>query len=363
MASESGFTLETVVIPDHSVSFTYLDSGYLESNSYTAIFFIHGYNYHASICEPLLPLAPAHNLRFIALNRRGYNGTTSYTPSEIQELDNPTSDKVEWIRKQGHYLVLAINALIVKLGLSEKGGFALCGWSLGTVFSLGILDAMHSDMLEKETKERLRKFVRCIILYDPSARTFGIPLPPDQTAYYPLSQLTNSDEENTRVFGEWISSYFQHDETHPHAFSKLNDSSPPTTLQPTLSEASTSTKLRLSQPTPTTSLSELHAIEQRARPGLTGLASLRETYFESRMTLGKEVKKYVIYGSMSAWTCVWPAWWLKIEGKDKGIVVRRMQGANHLMTWDKPNEFLAHVRWCLDESETEGKSFLKNSSS
>ncbi|KAH8810340.1 hypothetical protein DL96DRAFT_1716585 [Flagelloscypha sp. PMI_526] len=323
MASDSAMILKTVNVPNYPVSFTYLDSGHLESSSYTTIFFLHGYIYHASICEPLLPLAAAHNLRF----------------SRVAE-------------EAGLYLALAIDALIVELGLPEEADIALCAWSLGTVFFLAILDAIHSEFVNEEMKERFRKFLRCLIVYD-HAGTLGIPLLPDQTAYFPLSDPTIPDEDKTRVLEEWISS-LQHDETHPHSFQKLNDKAPLSTPPATLPEIPASTKERLTHTTATTTLSELHAIEQRARPDLVGLTNHRVTYFENRRTLGKEVKKYVVYGSMSAWTCVWPAWWLEIEGKDKDNITRRMEGANHLMTWDQPSEFLTHVRWCIDHASQAG---------
>jgi pimeloyl-ACP methyl ester carboxylesterase len=158
--------IKTVTLPSHPISFTYTDSGdpgSPESGLYTTVFFIHGITFHGSIFEKLRP--EPYNLRVICLNRRGYGGSTDFQQDELKELNDPFCDKVQWLRVQGLYLALAIDRLLLELHLPEETGFALCAWSLGTVFALGILDSLNSALIPEDTRLRVIRYFRKLIFY------------------------------------------------------------------------------------------------------------------------------------------------------------------------------------------------------
>ncbi|KAH8832100.1 Alpha/Beta hydrolase protein [Flagelloscypha sp. PMI_526] len=327
-----------VTILGHPISFTYTDSGPItESTGYTTVFLLHGLTYHAAVCERLQPLAKNHNLRIVCINRRGYDGSTDFSQEEIQALDDPESNKLEWLRTQGLYLALAISKLIVELELPETGGnVALCGWSLGSTYALSIWDSFNEGLVPEPDSARIRKHLGSALFYDPTVNALGIPVPDGANAYRAL--LDTSYPEETRAFnaGIWGLSYFDHDESLPHEFSKLAQkealkSPPPTNATFVMEDYKRLCSFSM----------ELFAHEAKIKLAPADLSVLKEKYLEGNV-LG--IKTCLLYGSRSPWTCVYPAW---ILDSRRGLKVRRMEGANHCMVWDDPDGFLKHVKACV----------------
>ncbi|KAH8823688.1 Alpha/Beta hydrolase protein [Flagelloscypha sp. PMI_526] len=330
----------TVTIADPPISFTYTDSGSItESTKYTTVFLLHGLTYHAAICERLQPLAKDHSLRFVCINRRGYAGSTDLSKEEIQVLDDPESDKLEWLRTQGLYLALAISKLIVELELpGGDGNVALCGWSLGTTFALAVLDSLSEGLVPEPDSARIRKHLASALFYDATVNTLGIPVPDGANAYRAL--LDTSIPEKTRAFaaGIWGLSYFDHDESLPHEFSKLAQKEALKNPPPTNATFVMEDYMRLGSVSV-----ELHVIEAKVKLAPADLAALKEKHLEGN-ALG--ITRYLLYGSRSPWTCVYPAW---ILDSSQSLKVRRMENGNHGMVWDNPDGFLKHVKACIDD--------------
>ena len=167
------------------VSFFYADSGAPSSSAYSTIVIFHGYRWHSggalsslhtarartdfhpqAVFDRLLPLASKHNIRLICVNRRGYPGTTPFTPEE--EAGLASSDPSQTLAEQGIIFARLIAKLPDALGLahpsgSDFGGIALAGWSLGTLFVRLVLTAL--DEVDEPSRNVLRTYVRQLILW------------------------------------------------------------------------------------------------------------------------------------------------------------------------------------------------------
>ncbi|KAH8810353.1 hypothetical protein DL96DRAFT_1626872 [Flagelloscypha sp. PMI_526] len=297
---------QTVTLSEQALSFTYTDSDY--------------------------------NLRFICINRRGYAGSSDYSAEETLSFDGDENNKSDLLRVQGLYLVLAIDRLMFELDLPSEAGMALCGWSLGYLFTLAILDALNSDLVSEIPKRRVQEFMKCVILYDPSVSTLGLPLPEGVTGYHPLLDPSIHERAKNLAFGIWIASYFDHDESLPHEFSKLKMKETMKDPPPTNSTFVYEDFIRLA-----TVSKELHAIEVKLKPPTSDLTNLRELYVEGNYS---GLKRHVLYGSRSAWSCVYAAW---LMSDCEGLNIKRLDCANHFMMWDDPAGFLSSIKECISD--------------
>lgn len=112
----------------------------------------------------LLPLAKLHGVRIICVSRRPYQGSTPYTPEEVEAVQNGSEEqRAAFLHSQGVLLALFIDGVIQKYELPQKGGVALVGWSMGNIFTLAALAAICD--LPSDTKERLKNYLRGYICW------------------------------------------------------------------------------------------------------------------------------------------------------------------------------------------------------
>jgi pimeloyl-ACP methyl ester carboxylesterase len=111
----------------------------------------------------LWSFAADHNIRIVAVNRRLYGGSTSYTPEEMAAMAEGTENEVVGVlEKQGVYLALFMDALIQELDLPEKS-VAIAGWSLGMTFLALTVNAMLT--LGHASRKRLADHVISFIFW------------------------------------------------------------------------------------------------------------------------------------------------------------------------------------------------------
>lgn len=111
-------------------------------------------------------MAVSRSLRLICINRRGYPGTTPYSPEELKALtEGSESEKAAVLAQQGVNYALCVDGIIQKCGLSnnEGGGIALVVWSMGNAFLFSLLASITS--LPVEIRERLRAYIKTIIMW------------------------------------------------------------------------------------------------------------------------------------------------------------------------------------------------------
>ncbi|KAL1683390.1 Alpha/Beta hydrolase protein [Schizophyllum commune] len=320
------------------VSFFYTDSGAPSSPAYSTIVIFHGYRWHSAVFDRLLPLAPSHNVRLICVNRRGYPGTTPFTPED--EAGLASSDPSQTLAAQGVIFARFLAKLPDALGLPRpsahgEGGIVLAGWSLGTLFVRLVLSAL--DEVDEPIRTVLRTYVRQLILWDVPSPFIGVVPPPE--AYFPLADERLSPAERMDIFIPWVSAYYTHDlAARKPTYGAPDQDRPPSVHAPEL--------LAIMAPeasvTGDTSLMRAELI-----PLMRRIAE--ETLFDAELHRrwgGLDIQ--CLTGSRSVWLCTLAPWWLEDAAKKAGIPLKgkMIPNSNHFAMWDNPEITIRALEEC-----------------
>ena len=119
--------------------------------------------------QKVLALAPVAGIRFVAITRRDYNGSTPYTADEINALQNGTdSDKQAFLRERGLEVATFIQRFIQEYNIpapssdGKVGGVGVLGLSLGASFAVAFVANIQT--YPTSTQEVLGKYLRALIL-------------------------------------------------------------------------------------------------------------------------------------------------------------------------------------------------------
>ncbi|KAH8110158.1 alpha/beta-hydrolase [Phellopilus nigrolimitatus] len=353
----------------NGVQLTYIDSGPPSDTPYTTIVIVHGHSYHARNFARLIPRAPAHNLRVIALNRRAYPGSTPLGPADLALLDNTDDEKhTAFLRARGEeiaiFLVWAIENLKVSPAGLSGGGIALVGWSLGTAITLAFL--RHLPEYAPAIIDALEPYLKTFFIYESAYATLGYPAPP--SGYHPFQDTDIADlpaPARSEAFTAWLASYFSH---------PCYAANPPQRLSLSL--------LQLRSPAPSESETFHPPSHTNINPpafaasadSVAGEHAEKAFYGAVRGQTLKDQLIGAICGApntaqppplphlrlvhvtctRSLWTIQWGTWafraelarWEDQEGTERRVrpvEFVQIEGANHFWHWDDPDAFLALV--------------------
>ncbi|KAK7025992.1 hypothetical protein VNI00_015823 [Paramarasmius palmivorus] len=216
----------------NDVQITFTDSGVPPgSTDYTTLVIIHGTLFVGGMAlldiaaqtqlnapysvgfEDLQVLAPSKNLRIMALNRRGYRGSTSFTPAEMDDMCQGSRDFLDRrMLELAEFLTTVIRIeKTPKLDTDGRGGIAVLGWSLGVMTALSLFS--NPSLLDFETGVLLGGYLKQCILYDPPSKSFGYSLPSTfklPVVHNPFTDPAVKEEEKVSKFMFWVSSAFKH---------------------------------------------------------------------------------------------------------------------------------------------------------
>lgn len=100
----------------------------------------------------------------IAINRRDYPGSTSYTEAELDVFaDGSDEQRVSLLLSEGTNLVLLLDGLIDSLSLPPK--VVIVGWSLGNTYMMSMLTSISESLVPQSARERLALSVHKIIIW------------------------------------------------------------------------------------------------------------------------------------------------------------------------------------------------------
>jgi pimeloyl-ACP methyl ester carboxylesterase len=122
--------------------------------------------------QKALPEARRQGIRFIALNRRTFPGSTPFSQEELEEISPSklnASTMVEFMHKRAMEIVGFVHGVIKQLDLpgkiSEEGGISVLGWSLGSLYCFAFINACNDPHLPDEWKKTIKECVSSVILY------------------------------------------------------------------------------------------------------------------------------------------------------------------------------------------------------
>ena len=178
---------KTIVVNDSGIHVAYTDTGAPSQSPYVTIVAIHGMcfsarSFHLSLSSTIfltqLPTATfkrvqdaaiKKGVRFVALNRRNYPGTTPYSEADNSALVNGTKEQKDaWHRDRGHEVGMFIHKFINKENLPpisadrKTGGIILLGWSAGACEANATI--AHANTLPSDVRSHLALYVRSLIV-------------------------------------------------------------------------------------------------------------------------------------------------------------------------------------------------------
>ncbi|PAV19509.1 alpha beta-hydrolase [Pyrrhoderma noxium] len=358
--------LSYATVDSFGIKLSYYDSGALET-PYTTLVCLHGLGYHASTFSRLLPPSKEKNYRIIALNRRGYAGSTPFSDEELAPLkEKDETLHEEYLYKRGLEIAQFLSFLVKTERLYPKktgqdiGGIILTGWSLGNSTAFAFL--AYLDKYPKEVIQTIEPYLKSFFSYGTPLAVFGFPRP--EEAYNPFRDQNLPASEQHTIFKKYVTTYYSH---------PLYDSSG--------KEISERSLLSLEQsPSDTAKLSSIanlseeelsSYLDQEAFPKFEALSlSISPETLQkiTRRALSAEtlpkLEIYILYGQADLWEVQWTTWefqklvekW-KQDGKSiREVVYSPAVGAAHFMHWDEPSSFLDHISVWNNQQKVRKKS-------
>ncbi|KAJ8076358.1 hypothetical protein PM082_000779 [Marasmius tenuissimus] len=197
------------------VELSYLDSGAPAKSCYTTIFAIHGMIFTNAIFQKILDIAASKGIRFVAVNRRAFPGSTPYTRPELDVVTDEASTEAEkdaFMQDRGHEITYFIDSFIREHELPPlssdgmNGGVAILGWSIGSSHAAAAVASTLT--LPADVRARLSLHLRSLIFYEAAPMILGLPPPPQ--SWLPLTDMTMPAASRLRAFSQWATSYFDH---------------------------------------------------------------------------------------------------------------------------------------------------------
>ncbi|KAJ4482855.1 hypothetical protein C8J55DRAFT_559677 [Lentinula edodes] len=385
------------------IELSFTDSGVPPGSAdYTTVVFLHGGIFNAYQFHKVHAHAHAQNLRTVLLHRRDYAGSTSYSATEIEELEQGSVTFWERLSAQvAQFLEIFIEreripkltrklsssrettcsfaATSVKENRGGNGGIAILAWSAGCSTVLSFLGGTQNPLISKELYQLLQQYVGNCILYgqrfilffkarltkrhvpkDPTYLCFGYPLPSDNRNYIPWDDLTVSTDELPQLVAEWVSSYYDHP-----CYDPVTRSLPSTA---TVNELD---GIRLKSDR----ISISSWTDEELVKGLEGSSAKNETlvFQPSVQKILRQLSEQALFnetsvsnwfpgvgvsyigGTRSNWMCAWAIIETKrrylrtlftgIEKNGRSYNIRKirfvdMDGLNHVAHWDQTREFM-----------------------
>lgn len=123
------------------------------------------------IFERLRTVAFTRGVRFVAMNRRSFPGSTPFTDEELNVAMNGGTEeqKDAQIQSRGNEIATFIDNFIQQKDLppiskdGKAGCIVLLGWSVGAPFALAMVAS--SSTLPADVRVRLGSHIRSLILY------------------------------------------------------------------------------------------------------------------------------------------------------------------------------------------------------
>lgn len=122
-----------------------------------------------AVFKKIHSLAPSTNLRFVSINRRGYDGSTPLSDAENgTSISSGDDEKADFLAARGVELINLIDLFIEKNDIppvsadGKCGGIAIVGWSAG--INLALAAVANIDKVAFEVQSRLSLYMRALIM-------------------------------------------------------------------------------------------------------------------------------------------------------------------------------------------------------
>ncbi|GJE91915.1 alpha/beta hydrolase [Phanerochaete sordida] len=345
--------MRELVVDDEGTKLAYIDSDVPSTaeQGYITIFAIHGAAFTSHVFDRVMDIAPQHGVRFVAINRRDYPGSSPLSRSDLEALSSESADaKAAFLRARGVEFATFICRFAAQHNIpaaspvGKSGGFAVLGWSLGCAFAHATVS--HFDTLPAGPKEYFSQNLRGLILFEPPTVAIGAPHPPG--AWSPHIDTTLTPPQRAGLFTHWVSAYFAHGALHTRDPAVLEHVVPAPSRPPSVYGMSAAERARAAYPAPA------QASDMRFMRGAAGAirASYRRACFDAgvRAALPK-MRVALVVGDATTALCLSAYFAVQDDDDEAGggrVVFKLLRDTNHFVQWDEPELALQTFLACLD---------------
>ncbi|KAI0666409.1 hypothetical protein C8Q78DRAFT_1072372 [Trametes maxima] len=333
----------------NGVDLAFIDSGaptsYSKSTPYTTIFAIHGEGYYSPVFQKIVAYAPLANIRFVAVTRRDYNGSTALTTDQINVLASGTdAQKASYLVDRSTEIATFIDTFVTKNSIpaptsnGKYGGFAILGWSLGNAFAISTVSNVQSYSSAIQT--RFSTYLRALILQEPPSVAIGTgPLPPQ--TYTPQIDTSIPAELQQPAFIQWITAYFDHGDISSKDPNVLSYVLPSISRPPSVFNMSVAQLAGMTNNGPANGSDGLLIANVQAQL----LASYKKALYDNATRAAvPKMKVTEIVGDATAEFGIVAYWSMLDDNAAAGgnkVQFKVLHGANHFVHWDNPEIAIA----------------------
>ncbi|KZT64253.1 hypothetical protein DAEQUDRAFT_718308 [Daedalea quercina L-15889] len=322
-------------VNDAGDELTYTDSGLPSSTSdapYVTVFAVHGIIFNNLVFKRLQALAPAANLRIVAINRRGFGGSTPMS----EHLANLLASGSDEEKRQAsdilcNEVLYFVDAFIQKEGIPpissdrQGGGFALLGWSAGCGYVTRAVSNIHS--YPSEMQARLAQYIRALIIEDPPSAALGYVDPPGTWSF---DAFRVPQEAQNYFFLQSLTAYYDHGDLSTRDKSVIEYITPSFSRAPTIFNMSAEERATMMETTLATDLPVLFGMVPSSQ------RAFHKACFDSRITALLPHMKVWHLGCDAAASYGIAAYFDILaddEAHGGGLInFRNIQGANHFVS-------------------------------
>jgi len=369
----------TVEVNDQGIKLSFIDSGPPDSQIYPTLVAIHGYGWDSGVFRKVLLEARAKDIRFIALNRRDFPGSTPFSQEELAKLKSPDVGKsalLDFMRARGLELIGFIYNIIGLLNLptrlaSGEGAISILGWSSGGIYLLSAMGCFNDTDLSIPQKETIKHCIPSCILFDPPLDVCGSRSTDKYTS--PLEQLyiENCDPSDPtghlkgmKAIYDHVSGWFQYDHSsadvtreqfilageHPIRPSTIEAAPDANELKNILYEAALGSE-NLIMPgiaTGAFKIIALYILDKANRlKDVEGKSAQSPFVGVGEEDLVADTKIGWLWCENAHWPCVYNAHLhrkvYEFDGSDPNRKMLAIPHANHFLQWEDPKKFLDYV--------------------
>ncbi|PIL24378.1 hypothetical protein GSI_14131 [Ganoderma sinense ZZ0214-1] len=206
--------MPSMVVDDKGTQLSYIDSGIPARvagafiQHYVTIFALHGFYFTNHTFEKVMAHASEANVRFVAISRRDYPGSTAFSPQDLSAFSSSDGeDRRVFLRDRGAEIATFICNFIEQNGLlpissdGKSGGFAVVGYGFGSVFALAAV--ANLDTLSVSFQTRWGAHMRGLLLHDPLAVSVGKPRLPAAWGPRNFPSFMLDKQWQTGYFNQW----------------------------------------------------------------------------------------------------------------------------------------------------------------